>query len=99
MELFGDFDVDGNTKTYKFIVRRIVLWNKYYEGVLGINGTHAEGKSNKDVEAISFTNLPVGSFPRLQSCFFPNLKAVTVNNCGLEKITKKDLNGLTNMTQ
>lgn len=98
MELFGEFFIDPKSEIYKFIVLRVVLW-KSYEGILRTVGAHVNGKSNENVEAIILSNLALDRFPRLLGCFFPNLKTVTGNNCGLRSIGKADLKGLTKLKQ
>lgn len=97
MELIGEF-VELNNKPYKFNVKQVVNW-KSYDGIVRTSGDHVQGKTNKDVETITFANLALGRFPKLLNCFFPNLKVVSVNSCGLKSITKDDLKGLTKLTQ
>ncbi|CRL01863.1 CLUMA_CG015236, isoform A, partial [Clunio marinus] len=62
-----------------------------------INGKHLDGKSDKDVESIWFSNTTVNYFPQGLNKIFPNLKAVGIHNCGLKSITRRDLDGLENI--
>ncbi|CRK99780.1 CLUMA_CG013088, isoform A [Clunio marinus] len=64
-----------------------------------INGKHLDGKSDKDVEGICFTNTTVNYFPQGLNKIFPNLKTVQVHNCGLKSITRRDLIGLENIQE
>lgn len=98
MEIFGDFKYEAKTSVYKFIVSRVITWTFYGE-VLRVVGDHVEGKTSKDVDAISISSIELKRFPRLIGRFFPNLKAMTINSCGLKGIEKSDLLGLTSLTQ
>ncbi|CRL05560.1 CLUMA_CG018070, isoform A [Clunio marinus] len=62
-----------------------------------LEGKHRDGKSFDDVEAISFKNTSVHYFPLDLDKFFPNLRIVKIENCGLKSITRSDLNGLENI--
>ncbi|CRK99763.1 CLUMA_CG013012, isoform A [Clunio marinus] len=87
------------------------LWGrKYYTSIIiscsitkpntiirKINGKHLDGKSDKDVEAIYFTNTTVNYFPLGLNKIFPNLKAVIIHKCGLKSITQRDLVALENI--
>lgn len=57
-------------------------------------GEHDAGKTDNDVVTIWFRYTTVEYFPRHLQMKFPNLKDVTINFCGLKKITRKDLIGL-----
>lgn len=98
MELFGNFKFEESTKTYKFIVTRIVTW-KADDGLVRIVGDHLEDCTNEDVEAISFKDIKMHRFPRQLHRFFPNLRVLTINSCGLKSIAKLDLLGLKNLRQ
>lgn len=99
MELFGSFKFDERSKVYKFMVTRLVNWKTADNIVLRVIGDHLEDYTNDEVEAISFTDMQIDRFPRHIHRFFPNLKVVTMNSCGLRSITKLDLMGLKNLRQ
>lgn len=65
--------------------------------ITNFKGCHIPGKSNIDVEAISFDNIEVKYFPRRISETFPNLIALQIENCGLRSISRSDLSGLENL--
>lgn len=98
MELFGQFKVEEKSNIYKYTVGRIIDW-KTDEGVLRTVGEHVEEKENKDVEAVSLSGLRIGCFPLLIGKFFQNLTVLTMNGCGLQRISKDDLDGLKNLQQ
>lgn len=56
---------------------------------------HNEGKTNEDVDDILFKNSPnLHYFPNALSNRFPNLVALTMENCALKSLTQRDLLGL-----
>lgn len=69
------------------------------EGSWGIEnvlftGKHVQGNTNSDVKIFIIHNQPFeGGFPRTLRDMFPNLKFITINGCGLKKISKSDLTG------
>jgi hypothetical protein len=60
-------------------------------------GKHERGKYNNDVEAITFRNTNVSYLPRNITKIFPNVKQLSVYNCGLLLLTREDLMGLENL--
>lgn len=98
MELFGKFVIDNKNCVYKFNVNRVINWRVEY-GILRIVGDHVEGKSNEDVDAISFSNFKIYQIPKNISQFFPNLKTLTMNSCSVKSISKHDLMGLKHLQQ
>lgn len=58
------------------------------------DGVHRYGKANEDVEAIWMYGTNIEYFPIGLSDIFPNLFALSIQNCGLKFITGEDLNGL-----
>lgn len=98
MELFGNFKFEEKIKVYKFIVTRIVNWKGENE-VVRVIGDHFEDFTNEDIEAVSFTDMKIDRFPRSLNHFFPNLKVLTMNSCGIKSISKLDLVGLKNLRQ
>lgn len=66
--------------------------------ISSFNGVHLPGKSDLDVEGLSFDDTEVKYFPRDLFLVFPNLTAIAITNCGLKVITRRDLVGLNNLT-
>ncbi|CRL01862.1 CLUMA_CG015451, isoform A [Clunio marinus] len=62
-----------------------------------IDGQHLNGKNDRDVEAIRFSDTTVNYFPNALNKIFPNLKSVEIYKCGLKSITRRDLIGLENV--
>jgi hypothetical protein len=62
-----------------------------------IVGEHEQSKSNQDVESVNFFRTTVEYFPRGLVNYFPNLKALDIENCGLKMICREDLEGLENL--
>jgi Leucine-rich repeat (LRR) protein len=60
-------------------------------------GEHDEGKTNNDVEMISFEDTVVEYIPRSLHKIFPIFKVLQIENCGLKQITRKDFKGLENL--
>lgn len=98
MEIFGEFSFEATKNIYKFNVIRVINW-KVDNKVLRIVGDHFEDKSNEDVDEVSFKDINIKRFPRRIDSFFPNLKALTINCCGLKSIKKSDLKGLSRLKQ
>lgn len=98
MELFGNFCYDEESTFYNFNVTRVVNW-KAADEVLRIVGEHLEENFNENVESVTFSSLRMNRFPRGIGGFFPNLKVLTIINCGIKRITKNDLMGLGNLQE
>jgi hypothetical protein len=98
MEIFGNFSFDTRSCNYKFDVYRVTTW-KLDGNVVRVIGEHEEGRSNEDVEAVKFSDFKLSQFPRNIGKYFPNLKALTVNNCALINVSKFDLMGLKQLRQ
>ncbi|CRK90086.1 CLUMA_CG003804, isoform A, partial [Clunio marinus] len=94
MELFCDFKEHGVAYTCDIHFSAITIPNM---NIQSITGTHLEGKSDEDVEAIRFKDTTVNYFPQGLNKIFPNLKTVEIDNCGLKSITQRDLVGLENI--
>ena len=60
-------------------------------------GVHQEGKTNRDVEGLSFVDKKVEEFPRGVRSFFPFLTCLHIEECGLKEISRRDLFGLENL--
>lgn len=98
MELFGDYKYEEKQNIYKYNVNRVISW-KFDKKVMRVAGEHADDRTNDDVKAISFFDIKIDRFPRGIEAFFPNLKALTINSCGLKHIRKADLKGMTKLKQ
>lgn len=62
------------------------------------NTNHEEEKRNLDVEAIKFEDTIVEYFPKGLNDIFPNVTALSIDNCGLKAISREDLEGLEDLT-
>lgn len=91
---FMDWTGIGNL--YTCVASRVKIDEPNIE-IKAFNGSHLPGKSPIDVEAISFAHTTVKYFPRGLYLFYPRLIALTVNDCGLQNISKEDLFGLENL--
>lgn len=60
-------------------------------------GIHHKIKRNEDVKALWIKEAVVEYFPRGLHKIFPNLTAISILNCGLKTICRKDLIGLENI--
>lgn len=61
--------------------------------IIDIFGTHLEGKSNINVDTFIIVGHQIETFPRFLCHFFPNLKSISVIECGLKSLRKSDLSG------
>lgn len=80
---------------YMCCVQKAVITQKC--GVKSFKGKHTPGKSNGDVEFLSFEDSIVHYLPSGLYNFFPNLEELEVQNCGLKEITSEELFGLENL--
>lgn len=60
-------------------------------------GIHDTGKNDADVICVRFVKKPLKVFPRNLSKKFPNLRFLEIEDCEVEKMTRKDLVGLENL--
>lgn len=65
--------------------------------IKSISGIHLNGKSDKDIVAVSIVNTIVEFFPKGLKRIFPHLIAIRINNCGLKEIARDDFKGLKNL--
>ena len=68
-------------------------WNKK----LTFYGENIEESSHKHIKAIYFKKCIMKKLPKGLSKMFPYLELLSVNNCGLEEISKEDLSGFKNL--
>lgn len=61
-------------------------------------GVHQPGKSDKDVDAISFNNSIVEYLPKGLGLFFPRLTFMQIKSCKLKSVSREDFIGLENLT-
>jgi hypothetical protein len=67
-------------------------------GVLDeITGAHLDGKSNRDVQAIMTTGVPLGNFFQNLNQFFPNLEMIYFMNAGIKTISRSNLTPFSNL--
>lgn len=98
MELFGEFKFNEESTFYEFIVTRVINW-KAGDEVFRITGDHIEENINENVESLTVSFLMMSRFPRGIGRFFPNLRNLSIEGCGLKSINKNDLIGLENLQQ
>lgn len=95
-------DING---LYKFVVNEVlndvIFSSKYSNSVLisKISGIHEEGKTNEHVEAFSISNKDLQYFPQNIVTFFPNVQKISIIKCGINRIMKSSLTGLTKLTE
>ena len=65
--------------------------------IASFKGIHEAGKTNIDVEVLVINDVHIEYFPRGLSATFPSLTNVSVNNCGLKEISRRDVEGLGNL--
>jgi len=56
-----------------------------------VEASHSDQKTNNDVSGIFSRDKTVHFFPQDLDNYFPNLKAIWIENCGLKEITQSDL--------
>jgi BTB/POZ domain len=96
--VFKDHEWEGGQRLYTCFVNSASITEEGAK-IISFKGNHVRGRRDEDVEAISFSDTTVECFPRDLIFFYPGLKAVEINNCGLKNITKKDLIGLENIEE
>lgn len=67
--------------------------------IVSVIGIHISGRTNNEVIGLDMANQPIAIFPKNLSKVFPGLKFLRIKNCGLEKVSKEDLEGLENLEQ
>lgn len=67
--------------------------------ITAVSTNHLSGRSNSDVRGLLIENQVLGLVPVNISGFFPNLEAISLNNCDLEEIKREDINGFSNLQQ
>lgn len=65
--------------------------------IVAIKGQHEIGQSNKDVIDVCIAHSTIEHFPRNLGKLFPNMVHLSIENCGLKTISRKDLKGLGNL--
>lgn len=65
--------------------------------IKSITGDFSEGKSETDINAVSFENTTVHYFPLGLGEIFPNLIYIRIIGCGLKEISRGDFKGLVNL--
>ncbi|KAG5668341.1 hypothetical protein PVAND_016284 [Polypedilum vanderplanki] len=63
---------------------------KLTEGQIIIKGSHVDGKTNKDVKWLDFSDCNFINFPRNLQDFFPNIISLRIDCSKLEKISRED---------
>lgn len=90
---FGYLDWTHNPNLYSCLVTSASITEPNTE-IKSFKGLHLNGKNNNDVQGITFSNTDVRYFPRRVDVIFPNLIAFDIENCGLRKVTRRDVKGL-----
>lgn len=62
--------------------------------ILSFSGVHEEGKTNKDVIWLEIGKQPLGFVPKNLPKMFPNMRYLTLRDCGIEEISREDFEGL-----
>lgn len=83
---------DKTTKYYCSVTSSSIT--KPNTRIKSFTGVHVPGKSDNDVDAISFLNCTVEYFPKGLDQIFPRLEFIEMTRCGLKEITRKDLQNL-----
>lgn len=96
--LFKYKEALDRTMKYFCIVQSVNI-NSYLTNIKSFVGDHEVGKSNNEVEGISFEGTVVEYFPRRLDKHFPNLTSLRIVSCGLKVIRWKDLKGLEDLTE
>jgi BTB/POZ domain len=91
MEIPCEFDYDKHSR-YRCRVTSTVINQRY--NAKWFTGEHKYGKSNQDVEVLEFQGTIVHFLPNGLHYFFPKLKVLAVDVCGLKEIRSDDLYGL-----
>ena len=60
-------------------------------------GNHIKNRTNKNVNEIIIKDLVVNFFPRGIPNLFPGIVDLSLQNCGLKEISRKDLQGLSSL--
>lgn len=98
MEFFlNKFEFDENKKITQSSVSGIIQW-KVYEGVVRVVPESVDDDPKK-LEALTMDQHRLPQFPRLLGNFLPNLAVLSLSQCRLRKIERKDLMGLRNLKQ
>lgn len=71
--------------------------NSKTKEIKSFKGRHEWFKSKKNVIWMYFEDIPLGFVPKNLDRKFPNIKFVSFWRCGIEKISRNDLNGLENV--
>lgn len=98
MEIQCKFYTDENDypwmkNPYKCDVLKLTKYSLEREIQL-VEAIHENGKSNSDVVWMSFSKQSIVFLPRNLHEIFPNLRLLSLNSCGIENISRKDLKGL-----
>lgn len=59
--------------------------------VIHVTGDHDDGMSNNDVIMLEISQIKCSEMPSKLSRYFPNIKGISAWQCGIEKLTKNDL--------
>jgi Leucine rich repeat len=82
---------------YTCTARVVFVGDPRYVTEVSIN--HMAGRNHSNVVGLLIENQPMGFIPGNISNFFPNLEAMSINNCGLQELTSEAINGLSNLRQ
>lgn len=89
---FGRMDALDETEVYTFSVRSY-KFTKQCRYVSCYRGKHLAGKTNDNVQSISFCE-KINVLPRGLHRIFPNLKHININKSSIQSISRLDFKGL-----
>ena len=99
MEAKSEFRAENWVGNQRYTCKVVdILIEQRITSISSFKGVHEENKSDCNVEALWFCNTKVFYFPRGLHSNFPRLTNVTINDCELEEIGKRDLSGLNDLT-
>lgn len=94
--VFESIPTEDNSPFYLCNIRRVSIKSPETK-ITRIIGDHIEGKNDDDVNMLLFDSSEVHFFPRGLDKIFKNLTGIMILSCGLKRITRNDLVGLTNL--
>jgi Leucine-rich repeat (LRR) protein len=97
MQIRGTFRESCNNYTYYIKSAQIKSPGTEIKEIIG---DHKRGKCNEDVKEIVYNRkIALDYYPRGLQKIFPNLISLTVNDCGLKSIARRDLEGFKNLVE
>lgn len=95
MEINGSFTFLYGSK-YCYTISNYKIKSKSVE-IKAIKGAHETGKTNCDVDRVQTFDCELDYLPRAFGRFFNGLTCLAISSCGLEMISRMDLDGMDNL--